>query len=317
MHVHWFLRKDTPNMDLESTISTIASSVVENMEHVIVGASDYIPEELSQVIHHAYSYFPMEVDLVDAALFMLYFAAASLILGVIGRVVLGKRSSLNHSLSSAMGIAAIYGVTIIIYTFRPWQLESLLSPLPFVSFSGEYLIVFPLADAEFSALCQQILSLIILAFLVNLLDTFVPKGESLIGWYLLRFVTVLFSMAGHLLVCWAIKTYLPEALVTYAPAVLLAVLAFMLLSGLISLVIGLVIAVGNPFLGAMYSFFFSNVVGKQLSKAVFSSAILCGVFYLLGHFGYTVICISSAALMAYIPLVLILLVLWYLIGHVL
>ena len=35
------------------------------------------------------------------------------------------------------------------------------------------------------------------------------------------------------------------------------------------------------------------------------------------YFGYTVISITAAALMTYIPLALILLVLWYLIGHVL
>ena len=50
---------------------------------------------------------------------------------------------------------------------------------------------------------------------------------------------------------------------------------------------------------------------------MFSSAIICAVLYLLDIFGYTVICISAAALMTYIPLALILLVLWYLIGGIL
>ena len=71
--------------------------------------------------------------------------------------------------------------------------------------------------------------------------------------------------------------------------------------------LGLVIAVANPFLGAMYTFFFSNIVGKQVSKAVFSTAIVCAVFYLLDLFGYTVVCISAAALITYIPLALLLL----------
>jgi len=82
-------------------------------------------------------------------------------------------------------------------------------------------------------------------------------------------------------------------------------------------VVGLVIAVSNPFLGAMYTFFFSSLVGKQLSKAVFSSAILMGVFWLLEYVGYVIISISAAALLAYIPLGIILLILWYLIGHLL
>ena len=283
----------------------------------VTGAVSYFPEELRHVIRHASNYLPAEVDLLSSAMFMLYFAAASLVLGMLGRVVLGKRSSLNRALSTVMGILFIYAVTIVVYTFKPWNLEALLSPLPFVTFSGEYLIVLPIADAQFPALCTQVLSLVILAFLVNLLDAIIPRGKSLIGWYLLRFVTVFASMGVHLLVQWAVRTYVPELLASYAPMALLIILAFFLLSGLVSLVLGLVISVGNPFLGAMYTFFFSNVVGKQLSKAIFATIILCGIVYLQEFFGYTVICITSAALATYIPLVIVLLLLWYLIGHTL
>lgn len=304
-------------MDLETTISTAATAVTESVGHIISGASDYIPDEISRMIRHAYIYFPRQIDLADTSQFILYFAAASLVLGILGRIVLGKRSSLNHSLSSAMGIAFVYVFTAVIYTLKPLELEAFLTPLPFVSFSGEYLILFPIADLEINAMCQHILSLIILAFLVNFMDTFIPQGENPLGWYLLRFMCVLLSMGLHYLVSHLVRAYLPELLVSYASTVLLFLLAFLLFSGVISLVLGLVIAVGNPFLGAMYSFFFSNVVGKQLSKAVFSSAILCGVFYLLDLLGYTIICISSSALLTLIPLVVVLLALWYLIGHVL
>lgn len=304
-------------MDFETPLSTITATLPVELDQVIAAASAYIPQELSGVIRHAYNYFPTSIDPASAAIFMLYFAAASLILGITSRVVLGKRSSLNHSLSSAMGILLIYALTVVIYTFKPWQLEQFLSPLPFVTFYGEYLILLPITDTALPALCTQLLSLVILAFLVNLIDTIIPKVDSLIGWYLLRFTGVIASMGLHYLVSWAFQTYLPEVLVTYAPTVLLVILVFALFSGLISLILGLVIAIQNPFLGAMYSFFFSNVIGKQISKAVFSSAILVGVFYLMAHAGYTVIAISASALLAYIPIALALLVLWYLIGHVL
>lgn len=304
-------------MDFELPLSAITDLLPENLGQAVAGAVAYFPDELANVIKHASSYIPAEIDPFSSALFLLYFAAASLILGVLGRVVLGKRSSLNRSLSSVMGILFVYAVTIVVYTFKPWNLELLLSPLPFVTFSGEYLIVFPIADAAFPALCSEILSLVILAFLVNLLDTLIPQGKSAIGWYLLRFCSVIASMGLHLLVRWAVRIYVPELLAAYAPTVLLIILAVFLLSGIASLVLGLVISIANPFLGAMYTFFFSNVIGKQLSKAVFSTAILCAVVYLLEFFGYTVISITSAALAAYIPLAIVLLVLWYLIGHVL
>ena len=98
---------------------------------------------------------------------------------------------------------------------------------------------------------------------------------------------------------------------------LLFLLVFMVFSGVISLVLGLILTLNSPFLGAMYTFFFSNIVGKQVSKAIFTTVILCGIVYLMEFFGYTVITITAAALMTYIPLALVLLRLWYLIGHVL
>lgn len=304
-------------MDLETTFSTIAESLPQEIEQIIDRAAHYFPEELTHVIKHASSYMPAEIDLVTAAQFLLYFSVASLILGVLGRVFLGKRSSLNHSLSAVMGILFIYAVTIVIYTFKPWNLAQLLSPLPFVTFSGDYLIVFPLTDAKFAAVCAEILSMVILAFLVNLLDTFIPQGKSVICWLVLRLISVIASMVLHIVVCWAFRTYLPDVLVTYAPTLLLFVLLFMMLSGLINLIFSLMIIMTNPFMGAMYTFFFSNIIGKQVTKAVFTTAILCGVVYILELFGYTLICITTAALLAYIPLAFVMLLLWYLIGHVL
>ena len=216
-----------------------------------------------------------------------------------------------------MGILFIYALTVVIYTFHPWKLAALLSPLPFATFSQEYLILLPITDVQFPALCSQILSLVVLAFLVNLVETFAPKGKNIFTWLLFRLLTMAVCMGLHLVVNWAFRTYLPNILVTYAPMILLLILCLCLMSGIVNLLLGLVIATANPFLGAMYTFFFSNIIGKQVSKAVFSSGIICAVLYLLDLFGYTVICISAAALMTYIPLALILLALWYLIGSVL
>lgn len=309
-------------MDLQTSLPTIPdatafSEITDYITNNLSQAASYIPQEWAETIKHASSYLPTEVDLVTAAQLMLFFAVGSLILGCLSRVVLGKRSSLNRSLSSTIGILFIYAVTVVVYTFKPWNLESLLSPLPFVTFYQEYMIVFPITDAQFPALCSQVLSLIILAFLVNLMDTILPQGRNPFVWYLLRFLTVVGSMLLHLAARWAFQTYLPGVLVTYAPTILLIVLILMILSGALNLILGLVITMTNPFLGAMYTFFFSNVVGKQLSKAVFSSAILCGIVYLLEYLGSTVVCISAAALVAYIPIAIVLMLLWYLVGHVL
>ena len=309
-------------MAILASLPTVSETFAEElMEQAVSAVTEYVSEEVEEAVQQALAavshYIPTEVDLGATMQFLLFFTACSLILGVLGRIFLGKRSSLNNALSSVMGILFLYALTIVIYTYKPWNLEQLLSPLPFVTFAEDYLILLPIRDASFPALCTEVLSLVILAFLVNLLDTFIPQGESIFGWYALRFLTVVLSMALHLVVNWAFNTYLPDVLVTYAPVILLGLLVGMLLLGVLNVVLGLVLTVVNPFIGAVYTFFFSNVVGKQLTKAVFSTALICAVIYLLEYFGYTVICITTGALMSYIPFIAVVLILWYLIGHVL
>lgn len=304
-------------MDLQSTLEAGLSQLPTDMNTVLSAVSQHLPQQLIDKVSGLRDALPAEIDLALTAKFLLFFVAASLILGIMGRVCLGKRSSLNQSLSSSVGILAIYALSVIFYTYKPWSLDALVSPLPFVRFAGEYLIVIPFQGTAFTTLCSEILSLVILAFLVNLLDTFMPQGSSALSWYFLRFATVVLGMLLQLMANFAFQTYLPDVLVTYAPAILLVLLAAMLLMGLLNLLLSVVLTVVNPIFGAMYAFFFGNAIGKQLSKAIFTAGIICCVFFLLGHFGYTVICISAASLMTYIPLAIVLLILWFLIGHLL
>lgn len=303
-------------MDLQSTLTGLPQLPAE-MNTILSAVSQYLPQQLIDSVSSLRNTLPAEIDLALTSKFLLFFVAASLILGVMGRVCLGKRSSLNRSLSSAIGILAIYALSVILYTYKPWSLDTLVSPLPFVRFAGEYLIVIPFQGTAFTTLCSEILSLIILAFLVNLLDTFMPQGGSALGWYFLRFATVVLGLLLQLMANYAFQTYLPGVLVTYAPAILLVLLGVMLLMGLLNLILSVVLTAVNPIFGAMYAFFFGNAVGKQLSKAIFTTGIICCVFFLLGYFGFTVISITAASLMTYIPLALVLLILWFLIGHLL
>lgn len=308
-------------MDIESTLETIASVLPEDLDlsSALDTVSSYLPEvlDLSELLSDAKAFVPAEINFAAMMKFILLFAAGSLVLGLLSRLILGKRSSLNHAVSSAMGILFMYALTIFIYTIKPWNLTELLSPLPFMVFAGDYMTIIPFHGSAIPALCHEILSMIILAFLVNLLDTVIPKGKTIAGWYVLRFITVILAMALHILVDWAFDTYLPDVLVTYAPVILLGVLAGMLLLGILNLVLGAVLAVVDPIFGAIYTFFFSTIVGKQLTKAVVSTLILTAVFFLMGYFGYTIILLTNSALLSYIPFGIIMLILWYLIGHIL
>lgn len=249
--------------------------------------------------------------------FLLIFGGGCLVLTVLGRLILGKRSSLNHCVSCAMGILFLYAVTMVFYTLEPWDLLERLTPLPFMIFAEDHVLMISFQHSVFSVICHELLSLVILAFLMNLLDTFVPKGKSLVTWYLLRFLTLAAAMVLHVLADWAFDTYLPDILVTYAPVILLGLLLGTMLLGVLNFLLGVLLAVVDPILGAIYTFFFANIIGKQLTKAVATSLIICIVIFLLGHFGLTLILITEEALVSYIPFGIVMLILWYIIGHLL
>jgi len=308
-------------MDIESTLETVASFLPEDVQiyGMLSEVSSKLPADidLTGILDNVSSRIPTDLAFGDTIKFLLFFAIGSLILSVLGRVVLGKRSSLNHSVSSAMAILFIYAVTIVIYTIKPWNLEELLSPLPFITLFNDYMVVLPVTGISPTVLCRELLSLIILAFLVNLLDTFIPQGNNVVAWYALRFLTVIIAMGLHLATQMAVNTYLPDLLVIYAPTILLFLLIFLMLVGFLNAILGLILTITNPIAGAIYTFFFSNIVGKQLTKAVFTSAIICVIVFLLGYFDYSFINISLSALSTYIPLAIVALILWYLTGHLL
>lgn len=247
---------------------------------------------------------------------VLLLALVSFLLGLLGRFIFGKRSNLNHAVSSAIGILFLYAATAVIFSLGG-ELRQLLVPLPFVSISGSQLTIFSFQAAEFSVICHHILGMVILAFLVNLIDAWLPEGKNLFTWFFFRCLTVLVAMLLHLLVNWLFTTYLPGVIVAYAPAILLCLLVIMLAVGALRLVIGAALAMANPIIGALYTFFFASVIGKQLSKAMLTTLLLSGLVYALNAAGYVAISIASAALLAYIPFLLILLVIWYVVGRVL
>ena len=257
------------------------------------------------------------LDFSDTMLFLLVFAGCSLVLTVVGRLILGKHSSLNHCVSCAMGILFLYAVSIVLYSLNPWNIPESLNPLPFLIFAGEHILMISFQHSAFSVICHELLSLLILAFLMNLLDTFVPKGKSIVTWFFLRFLTAAAAMALHVLADWAFDTYLPHVLVTYAPVILLGVLLGTMLLGVVNFLLGVFLAVVDPILGAIYTFFFANIVGKQLTKAVITCLIICAVIFLLGQSGPTLILVSEQALVSYIPFGIVMLILWYIIGHLL
>lgn len=256
--------------------------------------------------------FNLDVQLILRAAMLL--AVGSILLGVLGRFVFGKRSIIHCAVSSAIGILFVYVATIVLHTAGA-QFQKFLSPLPFIEISGETLSVFSYQGSDLFTVCRQLLSMVILAFLVNILDSILPRGKNIFIWLILRVLTVVGAMALHILCLWLLNLLLPQGFMQYAPFILLALLLVLLVVGGMKIVVGAVLTTINPLVGIVYTFFFANIVGKAITKAILTTGILAGLVYLLGYIGVTGISIAQGALVAYVPLALVLLAVWFVVTH--
>jgi len=257
----------------------------------------------------------IDLDFKNLLTIGLVLLLGTFLLSAIGRFAFGKRSVLNNAVSSAIGILFIYAVTVVLKSFGA-QYEALIAPLPFVTITDSQMILFSFKGAHYTVLCTEVLNMIILSFLVNLADGWLPKGKNIFGWIFFRCMTVVLAFFLHLVVIGLFRIYLPEGIVTYAPTILLVLLVLLLLTGALKIVVGAVLTTVNPLIGGLYTFFFATVIGKQITKAVLTTLILSGIVCLLNYLGCSVISIAAAALMAYIPFVLILIALWYVVYRI-
>ena len=246
----------------------------------------------------------------------LVMTVGSLVFGFIGRFAFGKKSVLNQSISSAIGILFIYAVTVVIHSYG-LDLKFLASPLPFVAISDGWLSIFPITQSGYVAICGELLNMVILAFLVNLVNSWMPNGKKLFSWLFFRVISVALGMVAFAGANYLLTMFLPEGLLTWAPVILLGLLVIMLLVGALKGLMGALLASVNPLIGFLYTFFFANVVGKMLTRAMLTTLLMSALIYGLNYLGVTALAIGTAVLVAYIPLLLLLLVLWFIVGKLL
>lgn len=234
----------------------------------------------------------------------------TIFISILARLLFGRHSLLNSAVSSAIGILFIYTVMLVINAFAS-NYAQFFPPLPFSAIAEERLYFFPFLSADYTTLSSQLLSMILLSFGMNLLDRWLPKGRHLITWLFFRIITVGLAVILHSIIVYVFTHFLPQGFVLYSPAILLAILVIMLLTGALKLIVGLIMATVNPLIAALYTFFFANIIGKQVTKAVLTTGLLAGLVILMEKIGITSIAIGSAALIAYIPFALVLAMMWY------
>lgn len=251
------------------------------------------------------------VNWTQLLIFGLILTIGSLILGAIGRLVFGERSLLGTSVSSSIAIIFLYTLTAVLLALGA-NYARFTTPLPFATMEGDLLTFFTFAGSNKGAISVQLLNMVILAFVVNLADRFLPRGENFFLWLLMRVLTVCFGLISHLLITLLFGNMISAVVAQYASTILLILLGVMVLTGALKFVVGLALGVVNPIIGALYTFFFANIVGKQLTRSLLTTAILTLLIYGLEQIGIQTVSIAMDSLILYIPYGAGLLGLWYL-----
>lgn len=278
----------------------------------VLGA-DRLIDSVESILNTTNNLIPTTLE--DMIFVFLVISVFALGLGFVFRLFFGAHCLVNRSISGFLNVLFVYAVTVTIYTLRPWNLTQYLSPLPFAIFREDILIITSSACSTVSLLCSQLLSLIILCFIIHLLNFVLPNGRSFFGWLLFRLISVGLTILLDLAANWALNTFLPDVIANSAPVVLMAVLAVAILVSLFNPLLCILFTVANPVIGLLYTFFFSNTIGKNLTRAVLSAALTCALFYLMQYAGFGVIDITPHALLTYAPFAAALVGIWFIFDY--
>lgn len=241
---------------------------------------------------------------------------ACFLLGCLLRLIFGKRGTAVRSVTVALGLLITYIICHIV-NLTDHSLSQILSPLPFVQYDSGAINIFTLEGADRNALCYELINLILLAFLFGLMDDLLPAGKNIISWVLLRCVCIVSAYLAYTIINMVFTKILPGFILTYAPILLLILLAVFLAVTVLKWLIGLILGVsGGPILGAVYTFFISHIVGKQLTKSALTTGILCLLVYLANHFHLTNIQAGDSTGVVITLIVTMLSLVWYLIYKV-
>ncbi len=259
------------------------------------------------------------IDVAQLAKTAAFFIGGALLISSLSRFIFGRQSAVSNAVSSSVGILFIYIATATVLAFGTEleQFRPFLAPLPFVQIEGSELMLFSFTGATEQEISAQLLNMVILAFLVNLMDSILPRGRNVFLWFCLRCVTVLASMLCHWALSGLLDATVPHVIAQNAPTILLGILILLIAVGALKLLVSLALMTVNPVIAALYNFFFANMIGLQLTKSLLTTTLLSALVWGLGQIGVTAIPVAAEALTAYAPFLGVLAALWYLINRIL
>ena len=256
------------------------------------------------------------LDAVDFIQVILPLGLGCFALGLVFRLLFGKRSNLNRAVIAAVAIIVSYVIALFARGYLP-ELGVVVNGLPLITLEGTVVSINGFAGLDIQQLCDVLFPVVVLSFVANVAETMIPKGKNVFLWATGRILVVLISIFGYLLVMHLINTLVPAQWFPWVPEALLAILVLSFVLGSIKLVLGLALAAINPIIAACYAFFFGNQVGKSMSRSLLTTLVLVGLVLLMRYLGYTSLDLATIDPEIFAPGGIIMLVVWYVICRIL
>lgn len=194
----------------------------------------------------------------------------------------------------------------------------ILGALPFFDVIGDYGSIFALLGSNFDVFFTQVIRMFFLAFTVNFLQD-LTRGASQkpLAWFFFQCLVVFASMLINFGATYLARRFLPQGLVTWTPRLVFILVGLVLLLLLVKALFKIALFFTNPVFTAIFSFFTDSLLGKSLTKAFITTVGLYAIVCLLDWMGFTVLGAISLSLTAFVPMAILLFLIWYVVYRLL
>lgn len=254
----------------------------------------------------------------DLISFLGFVIAVVFILGVLIRVIHQKKSKYNHALASSLALLFAYTVLMWLHGgFLTDLVKDALEVLPLIDYDGEKVKLFQFAGNDAKTICAEYLHVFILSFILIGLDDLIPDAKNGFAWILLQMFITVVTLVLYWFVVNCIDHFFPDLLNTFAPLILVAILAFMALLAILKVILGLLLVAVNPLLGAISAFFSTSPVGQAVGKAALCAVLLFAVCIYMGNHDMSSFVLADMNFIVCVLPMAVIVGLWFVVGSIL
>lgn len=250
---------------------------------------------------------------------MLFLSLGAILLGIILRFACHAITDLPRSATACFAILFIYAIAISTWGYDVHG-NLLLNSLPFIGDMSDFNGIYALLKTDFSAFFLEVVKLFILSLTINILQDVIrfKRTKNVILWYLCQCIIVVLAMAINTGIDWVINKFLPQGFGKWLPIVLFIVIGIILLLALLKAIFKTAVFFANPVVGGLLAFFSKNWIGRNLTKSFLTTGVLAVLVVVSDRIGWGAkLAGMSIAVEAFAPVIILLLVVWYLVYLVL